>query len=209
MGGRAHGWPHFPRTSLPYCGTCVATAVYQGNHRRHHGRRGGKRRICSSESLRLTWPMRVCRRCNVSRSPANCLSRSWMSAWVWCNSSGFHGSSSSPSLAFSGACRLWRRGFCRSLNLPSEKAFMATLTHFFLSDRLKSPATMARLTFRRIEQHIRGGCRGLRSPSCQTMAAAITIAMPRINAATTMATAGLRWEINSSFTDHGVMISKM
>ena len=68
--------PKAGAVELPSCGTCGATAIYQGNHRRHHGRRGGKRRVCSSESLRLTWPMRICRRCNVSRSPANCLSRS-------------------------------------------------------------------------------------------------------------------------------------
>jgi hypothetical protein len=39
------------------------------------------------------------------------------------------------------------------------------------------------------------------------IAAAMTTAMPRINAATTMATAGLRCVVSSSLTDHGVMSS--
>ena len=125
-GESAPGWRPFPRTSPPYCGTYVATVSYQGNHRRHHERRGGKRRVWSVERVRLTWPIRIWRRCSVSRSPVKCLSRSWMSAWVWCNSSGFHAGSSIPSSSFSGACGSLRRRICRSLDLPLEKAFIAT-----------------------------------------------------------------------------------
>ena len=44
-------------------------------------------------------------------------------------------------------------------------------------------------------------------PHAHRIAAAMTTAMPRINAATTIATAGLRCVVSSSLTDHGVMSS--
>jgi len=140
--------------------------------------------------------MRNRRPCNVSRNRTNCLSNSWIMAWVWWNSSGFHSGISIPSVAFSGECVSLKREVCWSFNLPSEKAFMAAFTHYVLENCCGYPATPSGtfLQASRSGYGIATAAPGDWLPIrlVYMMAAAMMMAIPRMNAATTIPTAGLR-----------------